>query len=249
MSIELTERQQIEKRYHDNKYREHGDSAGGARTRAYTRFWGIIGLPKGLTILDFGCGNGWLSVLLADLGNRVYGFDISEVLIGMAQKFAEESKVSDRTVFKEMAAENIDFPPETFDLIVGSSILHHTDLDVTLLRIKNVLKADGTAIFMEPLNQNLLLRLWRLITPWRRTETERALTHEDLERIRRFFPATQFHYYCLTSMFSQGLLIAAPRSRALGIIHDRLEDLDEWLLTALPSMGRFSAVVVLQMRK
>jgi hypothetical protein len=35
----------------------------------------------------------------------------------------------------------------------------------------------------------------------------------------------------------------------LELANERLEDLDEHLLRALPSLGRFSAVVVMEMRK
>ena len=248
--VELSERQRIEKSYHDEKHRERTDDWYGAhRTRASDRFWELIGRPRGLTILDFGCGNGWLSVRLAKLGNTAYGFDISGVLVEKARQFAAESNVSDRTVFEEMAAEHLDFPKGSFDRVIGQSILHHTDLEVTLARIRDVLKDDGTALFLEPLNQSPILRAWRALTPWRRTPTERALTKEDLATIRRFFPASRFTYYCLTSMLTEALFLAVPPNRVTGAVHEILEDLDDRLLRMAPWLGQFSAVVVMELRK
>jgi 2-polyprenyl-3-methyl-5-hydroxy-6-metoxy-1,4-benzoquinol methylase len=251
MNSHYSDRQLAEKLYHDDKYRHHVDTGTGGMimTRPYQRFWDLIGSPKGQTILDFGCGNGWLSVMLARLGNTVHGIDISGVLIGMANQLAATSNLAHSTSFKEMAAEDLDFPEGSFDMIIGTSILHHTDLDVTLSKIRRVLKADGTAIFLEPLNQNIALRLWRLMTPWRRTATERAFTKEDLANVRRVFPQARFNYFCFTSMFSGGLLVLTPRSRIAKFVNDRLEAFDEWLLGSVPGLGRFSAVVIMEMRK
>lgn len=250
MNIEYTERQRIEKRYHDDKFREPvGGDGAGIPTRASRHFWDSVGKPRGKTVLDFGCGDGWLSVRLATLGNRVHAFDISEVLIARANELARASDVAGDISFTEMAAENLDYPADHFDLVIGTSILHHTDLDVTLRRLRNVLKATGTAVFIEPLNQNVALKLWRLLTPWRRSRTERALTREDLALVRRLFPASRFTYFCLASMLTEGLRLFAPESRFANALNERFDALDERLLRAFPSLGRFSAVVVLEMRK
>jgi 2-polyprenyl-3-methyl-5-hydroxy-6-metoxy-1,4-benzoquinol methylase len=249
-SIDYTERQRIEKRYHDEKYRDGAIDKTHRRTdRSSQRFWETVGRPRGLTILDFGCGNGWLSVALAKQGNRVHGFDISSVLVQSARQMAEASNVADRATFIEMAAENLDYPDETFDMVIGESILHHTDLDVALERIRRVLKPGGRAIFLEPLNQNIALKIWRALTPWRRTRTERAFTRQDIASVRKTFPATRFSYHAFASMFTTGLLMLAPRSRVLGLTHEMFQDFDEYLLAKFPSLGRFSAVAVMDMRK
>ena len=250
MTIQYTERQRTEKLYHDQKFRQPLQTAPtGIPAPASRKFWESVGRPQNKVILDFGCGDGWLSVPLAQLGNRVHGFDISEVLIARAKQRAAASNVSENVSFAEMAAENLNYPAEHFDLIIGTSILHHTDLESALRRIWTVLKPSGTAVFLEPLNQNLALRLWRLLTPWRRSSTERALTRADLAVIRRLFPSTRFHYFCFTSMFTEGLRLAVPRSRAAATLNRSLEKLDETLLRTFPALGRFSAVVVLEVRR
>jgi 2-polyprenyl-3-methyl-5-hydroxy-6-metoxy-1,4-benzoquinol methylase len=246
----ISERQRIEKSYHDEKYRDHADDGSLVHTtRASQRFWELVGEPTNLTVLDFGCGNGWLSVRLAKLGNTVYGFDISGVLVEQAREFAAQSNVTDRTVFKEMAAEDLDFPPHSFDEVIGQSILHHVDLETTLPKIRNVLKDTGTAHFLEPMNQNLLLKGWRALTPWRRTPTERALTNEDLEIIRRHFPSTRFRFYCLTSMAAEMLFLLSPKNSVVKSLQHLLENLDERIVRSFPGLGRYSAVVVLELRK
>jgi SAM-dependent methyltransferase len=190
-----------------------------------------------------------VSVRLAKQGNRLHGFDISQSLIERAKGFAEREGVADRTSFKEMAAENLDYPNESFDLIIGTSILHHTDLQIALNGIRASLKANGTAVFMEPLNQNPALRLWRALTPWRRTETERAFSADDLALVRRMFPNTRFTFMCFTAMVTGGLLLLAPNSRLLRGINAAMERIDDHLLSAFPSLGQLSAVAIMEMRK
>jgi SAM-dependent methyltransferase len=143
-----------------------------------------------------------------------------------------------------MAAEHLDYPEETFDLVVGQSILHHTDLDVTLAKIRGVLKRDGKAIFLEPLNQNIALKIFRAVTPWRRTKTERAFTRQDVASVQKAFPATRFSYYCFVSMLTAGLMLLVPRNspsftRGSGLRRDPARGV---------SILGWSAVAILEMR-
>jgi SAM-dependent methyltransferase len=246
---QYSDRQRFEKQYHDEKYSGDATSPDGLSAELQRRFWSLIGQPRRQTILDFGCGNGWVAVQLAALENRVYGFDISPVLIERATREAAAAGVAAITTFEEMAAEDLKYPDASFDLVVGSSILHHTELGTTLANIKRVLKADGTAVFMEPLNENFILRTWRFLTPWRRSRTERALTAGDIETVRRLFPETRFSYYGLTSILSQGLLLAVPSSRVVRRLNAWMERLDDRVLRARPSLGSLSAVVFMQIRK
>ena len=244
-----SERQRVEKLYHDQKYREHPGATSAVSEGLERRLWSLIGQPRDLTILDFGCGDGWVSIQLAGLGNRMFGFDISSALIQAARRLAEAAGVGRNTTFDEMAAEDLRYSDATFDLIIGSSILHHTELAAALQNIRRVLKTDGRAVFVEPLNENPVLRIWRHFTPWRRSRTERAFTRDDLGTVRRVFPGVQFTYYGLTSILSQGLLLISPKNRLVSVINRGMERLDERIIRAWPSVGGFSAVVLMQIRK
>ena len=50
-------------------------------------------------------------------------------------------------------------------------------------------------------------------------------------------------------MFATGLLLMVPGNRLISSVNQRLEDFDERLLKAFPSLGRFSAVTVMEMKK
>jgi ubiquinone/menaquinone biosynthesis C-methylase UbiE len=64
-----------------------------------------------------------------------------------------------------MNAEATTFPDNSFDLICGSSILHHLNLDKACAEIRRILRPDGGAVFIEPLGHNPLINMFRKLTP------------------------------------------------------------------------------------
>lgn len=148
-----------------------------------------------------------------------------------------------------MSAENLTFKSNFFNLIIGSAILHHTDLNLAINNLHRVLKLGGRAIFIEPMNQNIFLKIWRRLTPWRRSPTEKALTYEDSKIIQNIFPDAKFYFFNLTSIFTQGLLLFLPKNKLLLLINDLLERFDGLCLRVFPSLGRYSAVLVMKLVK
>ena len=148
-----------------------------------------------------------------------------------------------------MAAENLSYDDNFFDLIIGSAILHHTELDLALKNIHRVLKPNGKAIFIEPMNQNIFLRIWRKMTPNRRSPTERALIKSDLMLIEHVFRQARLTFFGLLSIFTTGLLAFFPQSRMIAVLNKWLHEIDRRIFQILPSLGRFGAVVVLELKK
>lgn len=248
MPDQLSERQLAEKLYHDEKHRDANALVDQRKAdSAYNFYWGLVGNVKGLKVLDYGCGNGWLSVLLAKSGADVCGIDISEELIKKADALRDRQGLGKRISFKVMAAEDLTFPDRSFDLALGSAILHHTDIDRALSNISRVLKPGGRAIFIEPLNQNIFLKLWRKLTPWRRSPAEKALTDAELAAIKRIFPGAKFHFFDLASIFTKGLLVISPENRLLLYANSRMERFDAAFIKRCPSLGKYCAVVVLEL--
>jgi SAM-dependent methyltransferase len=139
---------------------------------------------KGLRILDLGCGHGDQSLRLIRRGAVVSGIDISNSYIKSAQAAARDAGFNEAQFrFAVMDAHNLEFPDDTFDIVVGRGILHHLDLDVSLKELNRVLKPGGRALFREPLAANPLLKLFRKLTPKARTVDEKPLTREDLDRL------------------------------------------------------------------
>lgn len=142
MENQLSKRQRAEEQYHDSKYRNNVLAAPQMKEEsAYSLFRQLKGDVKSLKVLDYGCGNGWLSIDLVRAGAaEVCGIDISKELIEIARNLAETKGLSEKIHFEKMPGENITFPDNSFDLILGSAILHHTEIERAITNIFRVLK-------------------------------------------------------------------------------------------------------------
>ena len=78
-------------------------------------------LPAGglnnIQILDYCCGRGDLAVYLAQKGAQVSGIDLSKEAIAVANFKAQVNNLD--VDFREMDAEDMKFPDNTFDFIIG----------------------------------------------------------------------------------------------------------------------------------
>ncbi|HLP40049.1 MAG TPA: metalloregulator ArsR/SmtB family transcription factor [Fibrobacteria bacterium] len=99
---------------------------------------GLIRLIRGQRIVDLGCGNGRLSILLARAGNHVTGVDSSEEQIRLAREKAAESgapadpsspartsQVTPGVEFLRAPMEATGLPAGGHDIVIFSQSLHH----------------------------------------------------------------------------------------------------------------------------
>ena len=158
-------------------------------------------------VLDFGCGYGkdFDDLLLND--NELTGIDISELYIRHCTNYCNKNFKDKKFSFFAMDAHDLKFEDETFDLIIGRGILHHLDFNIALKGIKRVLKKDGEAYFQEPLGDNPLLKIFRIITPNLRTKDERPFYKKDLIKLERDFNI-EFKYYGMISFIAS--IITSP---------------------------------------
>jgi ubiquinone/menaquinone biosynthesis C-methylase UbiE len=252
MENKNTDRQLKEESYHNAAHKTGAIKRGHlntGNTTFFKCFCNIIGEVAGLTVLEIGCGSGWFGMQLAKEGAKVCGIDISGEVI---QEAFRESKIrgcAEKAAFHKMAVEDLSFKNNYFDLVVGSAILHHTDIRLAMPNVYRVLSPEGRAVFVEPLNENLALKVWRKLTPWRRSPTERALIKDDLNYIRNVFPGAAYYYFGLTSMVSMGLLMCFPKSSILNWMNKTFERLDEVISKRYPRLGHYFAVVVMELKK
>lgn len=75
---------------------------------------------KELKILDVGCGSGFFTILLGRQGHEVTGIDLTESMIADARALAAEEQC--RVQLLVMDAENLQFPEETFDVVVSRNV-------------------------------------------------------------------------------------------------------------------------------
>jgi ubiquinone/menaquinone biosynthesis C-methylase UbiE len=242
-------RQNTEELWHDTRTRERS----GTKTDpvysldplryAVEYMWRRVGDVRGTTIIDVGCGTGGTAIRLARQGATVYGFDISGERIEIARSQATAAGLSDRAFFERMATEQMTYPDGLADLIIGQSILHHTDLASTSRELARILKPGGRAIFLEPLDHNPVLNLFRKLTPGRRTPTEKPLSNSDIALLSEPFSGLLRKEFFLTALFA---FLFRHNRRWFDQVMSTMVLVDEKLFARFPALESYAWVVVLE---
>ena len=110
-------------------------------------------LFEGAKVLDFGCGTGWLSRVIATLGLEVIGVDVSENALRLGRQFIARDPLADRLKidFRFFDSITLPLPDASVDRIVSFDAFHHVyDQEGTLREMARVLKPGGIVAFHEP---------------------------------------------------------------------------------------------------
>ncbi len=98
------------------------------------------------SVLDLGCGTGWLSIEIANLGvATVVGVDIDEAVLGLGERSG--GKVTGICT----RSDKLPLANESFDLIIAKDIVEHLILpSETVSEVYRVLKKDGAVYATAP---------------------------------------------------------------------------------------------------
>ena len=120
---------------------------------------------KGRTFLDVGCGNALYSLELARKGAaKVVGIDISEVMIGLCKKSAENENLADVCTF--IQTDLLDYKPgSTYDVSFGIGLFDYISNPLPVLKRMREVSTDK-AIMAFP-------RLWTWRAPVRKVRLAR----------------------------------------------------------------------------
>jgi SAM-dependent methyltransferase len=132
----------------------------------------LLGEIKGKRVLDFGCGAGENTAILALRGADVTALDISPDLVKLACKRVELNHLFAR--FEVASATDTKLADEAFDIVFGKSILHHLDVPAAGREVYRLLQPGGYAVFVEPVRESKLARCYREIVPVRGDEISPA---------------------------------------------------------------------------
>lgn len=112
-------------------------------------------LPPGSRLLEFGCGTGWLTLLLAEAGlTDLVGMDFSADQIARARRNAKDQGLTDRVEFV-VADEGTLRPEQTFDAVIMHAFLHHLateEISDALAEASQRLAPGGRLVLLEPVH-------------------------------------------------------------------------------------------------
>ena len=119
-------------------------------------------LPRGLRVLDVGCGAGILAVDLARRGHVVDGLDASQAMIELASQVLVDAGVADSVRVRVGDAHNLPFPTSSYDFVISLGVLPfvHTP-SLALTEMARVVKPNGHVL----VSSDNLLRLNHLLDP------------------------------------------------------------------------------------
>lgn len=208
----------------------------------------IFGDVKGKTILEYGCGDGVNTVLLANRGARVIALDLSPELIAVAKQRLLKHGITTGVDLIVGSAHNLPLPDNSIDVVFGIAILHHLDLELSSNEIQRVLKQNALAIFQEPVRNSPLLRFVRKLIPYQAPDVspfERPLTDRELENFAADCSSYKSRPFCLPTTTLLDLILSRLGSNNI----DRLMQYDAALLKKFPALSYYSSVKVIEIIK
>lgn len=207
-----------------------------------------LGPVAGLTVLDAGCGDGWLSVIIAKRGAaRVEAFDISEEGVRAARQRAEVNGVAEQCRFTAGSFYEIPLPDRSVDVVIGQSILHHLRYKQAAAdELFRVMKPGARAIFAEPFGNKLWLERLRLLVPIASEAPEdpgewaRQFKYSDLPPFAKLFEVQVQEI----QFFSRIDRIVKWRA-----FLDGVRKFDRWVLQYVPFLRPYARAIVVELRR
>ncbi len=143
-----------------------------------------------------------------------------------------------------MNAERTDFENNTFDIVAGSGILHHLNLESSYTELARILNSNGSAVFIEPLGHNPIINMYRALTPKMRTEDEHPLKVNDLKLLNKYFNNVKIEYFSILTLFA----VPFRNKSFFGILLKILKCLDN-IIFLIPYFRRFAWTVIINAKK
>lgn len=204
---------------------------------------------EGARILICSCGSGIEPVLAANAGAQVFAFDISFVAVARALAVAKANNINLSAAVMDFSA--LSFPDNFFDVIYGSSVLHHVDCEKAGRELLACLKPNGVAFFWENSDRNPVLRYARrilfgspdgyqrqrlLFLRRRGTTDEYPLTEDEIKVLSNIFSGNLKRitpHFVFFQLF--GRLISEKRA-----MKKRMKNLDQFMARLFPGIVPYS---------
>ncbi len=256
----LREEEHAQIQMYEDIYRKERPSDLVLKERAWTRFREAepelnayvasvhrLGAIAGRKVLDVGCGDGWLSVILAKLGARVVGFDISREGVRLCRDRARANQVEQSCFFVAASAYALPFRDGALEVAMGQGVLHHVQYKTQAAgELARVLPPGAVAVFAEPFGNALWLERLRLMvpvvsgSPEDPDEWKHQFKYADAEPFRADFEVQMEEF----QFFSR--LDRVVRNRGLVKLLGRI---DRLLLRFVPALRPLAREIVVVLRR
>lgn len=97
--------------------------------------------------LEIGCGTGLFTEIVSKTGAAITACELADPLIAIAAKKSYSSDV--QFLNQDISSIGPEYD-NRYDVVWGSSVLHHLDLNVFLPKLFNLIKPGGYLVFAEP---------------------------------------------------------------------------------------------------
>jgi len=166
----------------------HEDAFGATIQRRHARAQAWIAdlqLPASSSVLEVGCGAGFLSVALAQRGLAVTAVDAAPAMVSATRRRAADAGVAQRLAAAVADVHQLTFEPATFDLAVSLGVLPwlHTPA-AAVAEMSRVLRPNGWLV----MSADNRLSLVHLLDPLRNPSLA-PLKHAISRRLRRAEPS------------------------------------------------------------
>ena len=118
-----------------------------------------------MEVLEIGCGTGSTAIAHAPSVKHILAIDISSNMIAIARNKADAGNVANVT-FKQSTIDELNVPDQTFDAVLGLSILHLLDdRDEAIAKVHKMLKPGGIFVTSTVCLGGTIMRFLKLIVP------------------------------------------------------------------------------------
>ncbi len=168
----------------------------------------FLGDLRGKRVVEYGCGLGKMTVLLARSGAHVSALDLSDRSVEVARQRARLNGLEDLVEFSVAPGENLPYADSSFDLAFGKAVLHHLEAKAGASELARILKPGARAAFSEPLGTNPIVQAVRNHVPYPSKHDRGAdipLRRQDIDAWIAPFSSSELRGVQLLSMIERGL--------------------------------------------